>query len=99
MRLSVIATAITCFSLATAPTSAATVIHAGRLIDGQSDTPRSEVTIVVKEGRITNISAGYSQPQQGDQLIRLTEHTVMPGLMDMHTHLMSQHSKDSYTER
>ena len=23
----------------------------------------------------------------------------MPGLMDMHTHLMSQHSKDSYTER
>ena len=27
------------------------------------------------------------------------EHTVMPGLMDMHTHLQSQHSKDSYTER
>ena len=23
----------------------------------------------------------------------------MPGLMDMHTHLMSQHSKESYTER
>ena len=23
----------------------------------------------------------------------------MPGLMDMHTHLQSQHSKDSYTER
>jgi imidazolonepropionase-like amidohydrolase len=79
--------------------SAATIIHAGRFIDGRSDTPRSEVTIVVDGGKITKIAAGYLEPGQGDKLIKLTEHTVMPGLMDMHTHLQSQHSKDSYTER
>jgi len=78
---------------------AATIIHAGRLIDGRSDQPRTEMSLVVDEGRITRVTSGYVEPQHGDKLIRLTEHTVMPGLMDMHTHLQSQHSKDSYTER
>jgi imidazolonepropionase-like amidohydrolase len=79
--------------------SAATVIHAGRLIDGRGGRMQPEMTIVIDEGRITAIESGYIAPQPSDQLIRLTDYTVMPGLMDMHTHLMSQHSKDSYTER
>ncbi len=79
--------------------SAATIIHAGRFIDGRSDTARTEVSLVIEGNRITKIAAGYVEPGQGDKLIKLTEHTIMPGLMDMHTHLQSQHSKDSYTER
>jgi imidazolonepropionase-like amidohydrolase len=78
---------------------AATIIHAGRLIDGKSDQPREQVTVVIEAGRITDVAEGYLPPTESDRLIRLTEHTIMPGLMDMHTHLMSQHSKDSYTER
>jgi len=77
----------------------ATFIHAGRLIDGRSDEPRTEVTIVVEKDKITRVEAGYVEPGPDDKLIRLVDHTVMPGLMDMHTHLQSQHSKDSYTER
>ncbi len=76
-----------------------TIIHAGRLIDGRADQPRTEMSIVVEQGRITRVVAGYLKPGPDDKLIKLTEHTVMPGLMDMHTHLQSQHSKDSYTER
>lgn len=79
--------------------NAATIIHAGRLIDGRSDQPRSQVSITIEEGRVTNVTAGYVLPNEGDTLIKLTEHTVLPGLMDMHTHLQSQHSKDSYTEK
>ncbi|MFM2095147.1 MAG: hypothetical protein RIS70_2271 [Planctomycetota bacterium] len=79
--------------------SAATLIHAGRLIDGRNAKAVNEVTIVVEDGRIASVTTGYQSPKEGDRLIKLTEHTVMPGLMDMHTHLMSQHSKDSYTER
>src|SRR5262249_35576530 len=89
---------ICCLCLAAAA-SAATIIHAGRLIDGKSDQPRDQMTIVIVDGRIAQIAEGYLTPTESDRLIRLTEHTVMPGLMDMHTHLMSQHSKDSYTER
>lgn len=78
---------------------AATIIHAGRLIDGRSPEPRREVSITIEAGRITGVTTGYVEPNEGDRLIRLTEGTVLPGLMDMHTHLQAQHSKDSYTER
>lgn len=98
MRTCAILTALFLWSLA-AEGNAATIIHAGRLIDGRSDKPQTEMSIVIDDGKITNVAAGYIEPKDGDRLIRLTEHTVMPGLMDMHTHLMSQHSKDSYTER
>jgi imidazolonepropionase-like amidohydrolase len=78
---------------------AATIIHAGRLIDGRSNSPRTEMSIVIEGGRIAQVVEGYVKPKEGDRLIKLTGQTVLPGLMDMHTHLMSQHSKDSYTER
>jgi imidazolonepropionase-like amidohydrolase len=98
MRKFVIPAAICCWLLATAG-HAATLIHAGRLIDGRSNQPQAEMTIVVEEGRITSVASGYAKPAASDKLIDLREYTVLPGLMDMHTHLMSQHSKDSYTER
>ena len=87
------------WSVAATAAHSATIIHAGRLIDGRGDEARSEVSVVIDEGRITRVAAGYIEPQKDDTLISLRDHTVMPGLMDMHTHLMSQHSKESYTER
>lgn len=102
MRCITTITAVLCGLLSLAATSAATaatILHAGRLIDGRSDKIQTKVTIVVDGDRITKVTAGYVQPEDGDTLINLRDFTVLPGLMDMHTHLMSQHSKDSYTER
>jgi imidazolonepropionase-like amidohydrolase len=82
-----------------ADASAATWIHAGRLIDGRAETARVQVTIVVDQGRIQRVADGFLTPEKGDQLISLRDCTVMPGLMDMHTHLMSQHSRDTYSEK
>lgn len=87
------------FGLVPRASFGATIIHAGRLVDGRGGEPQTEMTIVVENGRITRIVRGYAAPAEGDKLIRLVEHTVLPGLMDMHTHLQSQHSKDSYSER
>jgi imidazolonepropionase-like amidohydrolase len=86
-------------SLLSTTANAATLIHAGRLIDGRSKEPHAKMTIVIDEGRITKVAPGFATPAAGDKLIDLRDYTVLPGLMDMHTHLMSQHSKDSYTER
>jgi imidazolonepropionase-like amidohydrolase len=88
-----------CVAFFAVESRAATIIHAGRLIGAESSELRTEMSIVVEDGRITKVAAGYLKTGDGDRLISLTEHTVMPGLMDMHTHLQSQHSKDSYTER
>ncbi|MCR9198129.1 MAG: amidohydrolase family protein [Planctomycetaceae bacterium] len=79
-------------------TQADTIIHAGRLIDGTTNV-RSECSLIIVDGRIQQIDEGYTAPEKGDTLISLTQHTVMPGLMDMHTHLMSQHSAKSYSEK
>ena len=98
MRWSLIAAAICCV-LAADQSIAATIIHAGRLIDGRSAEARSQVSIVIDEGKIKQIEAGYSKPREGDTVIDLKDCTVLPGLMDMHTHLIAQHSKESYTEK
>jgi imidazolonepropionase-like amidohydrolase len=85
--------------VATIPAHAATIIHAGRLIDGRSQEPAMAVSLVIEGGKIARVAEGYVQPGKDDELIDLREYTVLPGLMDMHTHLQSQHSKESYTER
>lgn len=77
---------------------AATLIHAGRLIDGVSDDARSEVTIVVEDDRIASVAEGFREPAEGDDVVDLREYTVLPGLIDLHTHLLREHNPNSYSE-
>ncbi len=78
---------------------AETIVHVGTLIDGARDKPRSNVSIVIDGARITEVVAGFSEPGQGDTVIDLSHATVMPGLMDMHTHLAIEYSPDTYSEK
>ena len=80
--------------LATAA-SAATLIHAGRVIDAIGDKPLLERTVVVDAGRITAIESGYRAAGPGDTVIDLRNGTLLPGLMDMHVHLTSEYSRTS----
>ncbi len=73
-----------------------TLIHAGRLIDGNQSKVRTDVTIRISGSSITAVESGFTQPTDSDQLIDLRNQTVLPGLMDMHTHLSSAYSKNSY---
>jgi len=75
--------------------SAATLIHAGRLIDGVADAPRERVTVVVEGDRIRSVETGFVAPAEGDVVIDLSDSTAMPGLMDMHVHLTSEHTRRS----
>jgi len=78
---------------------AATLIHAGSLIDGVSDTPRSNVTVVVDAGRITAIEAGFRNPASGDRVIDLRNGTLLPGFIDSHVHLSMEQSRRTEIER
>ena len=75
--------------------SAATLIHAGRLIDGVSASPRERVTIVVDGGRIQAVEDGFRTAGAGDEVVDLAGATVLPGFMDMHVHLTSEQSRTS----
>ncbi len=76
-----------------------TLIHCGTLIDGISNTPKSQVTIVVEKNRITDVLNGYSPAQASDKIVDMKTRTVMPGWIDMHVHIESETSKDQYLKR
>ncbi|WP_133405329.1 metal-dependent hydrolase family protein [Parashewanella tropica] len=74
------------------------LIYAGQLIDGKSDKPQKKMTVVVDNDRIKDIKRGYITPKSGDEVIDYRMGTVMPGFIDMHTHLSFQMSPNSYME-
>lgn len=76
-----------------------TYIYAGKVIDGKSRQALGESTIVIKQDKIDNIIEGYVKATSSARIIDLKNYTVMPGLMDMHTHLTSEFGKNTYAER
>lgn len=94
LQLSLIASAV----LLAGTAQSATLIHAGKLITADSDKVLSEYTVVVEQDKIIAVESGYKTPANGDQVIDLKNHTLMPGLMDMHTHFSTQMSPGTYTE-
>ena len=73
------------------PDSGVTIIRAGRLIDGVSDQVATDQAIVVRGGRIATVGAwGRTQRPSGARVIDLSNATVLPGLIDNHTHLLMQ---------
>jgi imidazolonepropionase-like amidohydrolase len=76
-----------------------TLIHCGTLIDGISNTPKAQVTIVVEKNRIADVQNGYTPAQANDKVVDMKNRTVMPGWIDMHVHIESETSKDQYLKR
>jgi imidazolonepropionase-like amidohydrolase len=79
----------------TSATQAATLIHAGRVIDGLTDKVLTDHTVVVDAGKIVAIEPGFRTGGGGDQVIDLKSGTLLPGLMDMHVHVTSEYSRTS----
>jgi imidazolonepropionase-like amidohydrolase len=74
--------------LTTAPP---TVIRAGTLIDGKSDKPRHDQIITIRANKIVSVSdAGSAKVPAHAKVIDLADKTVLPGLIDSHTHIFLQ---------
>src|SRR5437870_6777565 len=75
------------FLAATADAQQLTVIKAGTLIDGTSSQPRRNQTIVIRGNRIESVGG---EAPAGARVIDLSNMTVLPGLIDAHTHIFLQ---------
>jgi imidazolonepropionase-like amidohydrolase len=80
----------------TQPPATVTVIRAGVLIDGKSDQPRRDQVIVIRGNRIESVSdAASAKIPAGANTIDLSHATVLPGLIDSHTHIFLQGEEPS----
>lgn len=71
---------------ATAGTPTAIVIRAGRLIDVESGRVLNDQQILIRGGHIVDVGPTVQKPEAA-QIIDLGNMTVLPGLIDCHTHL------------
>src|SRR6266511_853918 len=79
------------------------LIKAGRLVDGRSDAVQTSVGILVEGERIKAVGPlAQIQGQAKDaRVVDLSQMTVLPGLIDAHTHLLLQGdpTAESYNEQ
>ncbi len=75
-----------------------TIIHAGTLLAVPGEAPRSNQTIKIEGNRISGIEDGFAAPGNGETLIDLSDKFVLPGLMDMHVHLLGELGPSSRTD-
>jgi imidazolonepropionase-like amidohydrolase len=75
-----------------------TLIRAGRLIDVEAEAVLDDRAVLVREGRVEAVVPWAEVPAGAERTIDLVDHTVLPGLMDLHAHMVGEvEGSESYS--
>jgi len=76
-----------------------TLIRAGHVLNVHTGEESADQTVIVEGNKISSIAPTRSTPTQaGDKEIDLRGFTILPGLIDVHTHLTMDNDFDPYHE-
>jgi imidazolonepropionase-like amidohydrolase len=86
-------------AIAPVPSSAATILQCGRLVDVRAGSVTANVSVVIDGATIARVEQGLVTGGAGDTVVDLRAHTCMPGLIDAHVHLTHEYNERSQVER
>jgi len=90
-------TAPAAFAAAAPTPGPVTVVKAGKLVDVAAGRVRNDQLIVIQDGRIVAVGpAGATTVPAGAALVDLSDKTVLPGLIDTHTHVTGDPTSPPY---
>jgi Tol biopolymer transport system component len=72
------------------------VLHVGQLVDGKSQTVRSNMDIVIKDNRIQSVRPHSATVPAGAKVIDASKYTAMPGLIESHSHLQKDYGEGEF---
>jgi imidazolonepropionase-like amidohydrolase len=78
---------ITAIAQTQAPAPARTVVRAGKFLDIRTGKMLTNRAIVVEDGKIISVGSDTDALPEGAKVIDLSDKTVLPGLIDAHTHI------------
>lgn len=83
----------------TQPPAGRTLVRAGHLVDVRAGRMLDAETVVVSGDRIVAVEpTSQVKEQPGDKVIDLGDATLLPGMIDVHTHLTDETNFDPYHE-
>jgi len=77
----------TAFAQQAAPAPPRTIIRAGHLLDVRTGKTLTDQAIVIEDGKIASVGPDTAAAEAGAKVIDLSGKTVLPGLIDAHTHI------------
>ncbi|GAB4529066.1 MAG: amidohydrolase family protein [Amphiplicatus sp.] len=82
------------------------IVHAGRLLAVPGRAPASEQSVVIRDGKVAAVMAGYvdavaagAGPDDTARVYDLKDYFVLPGLIDGHVHITSENNPNGRLQR
>ena len=96
-RMAALAAGLTAASLAASARADTLYLTAARMVDPASGTVIQAPAVIIKDDRIVEVGpAATLKAPEGSKTIDLGSETILPGLIDMHTHITSRSDAGGY---